>query len=150
MWLEYKEAGRDDLPYSLAIRGGFPQRLPNAGCLLFGSDRASLKGRHWDTVQLLSIMRRAWNIPSRSAKFHHCLLQTSISHFLIALCWCLPGEKNTAHETSDKSRTPLLLISQSASASVRTGRFQTHQIPHLTSTTGYGDVLSDNIPQPCN
>lgn len=51
------------------------ERLRKAGCLLFGSDRARLKGGHRDTVQLLSVMRRAWDIPNRSAKFHHCLLQ---------------------------------------------------------------------------
>lgn len=61
------------------------ERLCNAGCLLFGSDRASLRGGHRDTVQLLTVMRRAWDIPNRSAKFHHCLLQNSISHVQITV-----------------------------------------------------------------
>lgn len=65
------------------------ERLRNAGCLLFGSDRASFRGRHRDTVQLLSVMRRAWDIPNRYVKFHHCLLQNPVSHFhnLLTFVW---------------------------------------------------------------
>lgn len=117
------------------------EKLGNAGCLLFGSDRVCLKGRHRDTVQLLSVMRRAGNIPSRWAKFHRCLLQNSVSHVQIAVGQCLFGESfqnhvwHYAHGSSAKW-APVAHVGnrKSLTASVRPGSLKPHQIPHPTST----------------
>lgn len=101
------------------------ERLRNAGCLLFGSDRASLKGGHWDAVQLLSVRNEPGIFPKDRLNFTTVCCKTQYHTFRSPFA-------NVCLERALKIRFDIMLR-----------KAQIHQTPPLPVGNGTSRLLSD-------